>query len=424
MASDQKRPRVGLFGRLGSGNLGNDATLEALLGYLKAEHPGAVLECMCSGPDLVRQRYGLPATHLHWLHGRRKPVRWLPGPVVSAGRIAIGAVLDAWRTAAWVRRQDVVLVPGMGVLESTLPQRPWQLPYSMYLLSLFGRIFGTKVAFVSVGATVINQPVTHWLLTRAARMASYRSFRDEQSLEAAREMGIAHPRDEVYPDLVFALPILHPVSDPARTAGVGVGVMGYYGAPEERDNAEEIHAAYLETMKAFVRWLTETGHRVRLLIGDPADVPVVQAILGDVRTYWQGSADEPPPVTYEPIGSTEELIGKVAPLDAVVATRFHNVLIALRCAKPTVAIAYGHKHEALMTKMGIGELTQNIRHLDLEQLKKQFSALEAERTAITRTLANRNRSNRARLEGQFMDLSRLLQRSHDRDRSRFGGGAA
>lgn len=37
-------PRVGLFGLLGSGNVGNDASLDAVLGYLKAYHPDAVLE--------------------------------------------------------------------------------------------------------------------------------------------------------------------------------------------------------------------------------------------------------------------------------------------------------------------------------------------------------------------------------------------
>ena len=54
-------------------------------------------------------------------------------------------------TASWVRRHDAVIVPGMGVLEVTVPMRPWQTPYSMFLLSVSGRLFRTKVAYVSVG---------------------------------------------------------------------------------------------------------------------------------------------------------------------------------------------------------------------------------------------------------------------------------
>lgn len=36
--------RVGVFGLLGSGNLGNDGSLEAVLGYLRTEHPDAPVE--------------------------------------------------------------------------------------------------------------------------------------------------------------------------------------------------------------------------------------------------------------------------------------------------------------------------------------------------------------------------------------------
>ena len=52
-------PRVGLFGLLGSGNIGNDASLDAVLGYLRSYHPDAVLDAMCMGPDQIRTRYGI-----------------------------------------------------------------------------------------------------------------------------------------------------------------------------------------------------------------------------------------------------------------------------------------------------------------------------------------------------------------------------
>ena len=48
----------------------------------------------------------------------------------------------------------------MGVLETTLPLRPWQFPYDMFVLCAAGRIFGTKVALVSVGANVPSERLT------------------------------------------------------------------------------------------------------------------------------------------------------------------------------------------------------------------------------------------------------------------------
>lgn len=67
--------RVGVFGLLGSGNLGNDGSLEAVLGYLRAEHPGAVVDALCGGPEVVATRYRIPATRLHWYRGSTGPRR-------------------------------------------------------------------------------------------------------------------------------------------------------------------------------------------------------------------------------------------------------------------------------------------------------------------------------------------------------------
>ena len=51
-------PRVGFFGILGSGNLGNDGSLDAVVGYLRERHPDARLGFFCMGPDELAARYG------------------------------------------------------------------------------------------------------------------------------------------------------------------------------------------------------------------------------------------------------------------------------------------------------------------------------------------------------------------------------
>ena len=57
-------PRVGLFGLVGSGNLGNDVSMESVLRYLRTDHPEAVVDAMCKGPEKITRRYGIPAiTH-------------------------------------------------------------------------------------------------------------------------------------------------------------------------------------------------------------------------------------------------------------------------------------------------------------------------------------------------------------------------
>ena len=321
-------PRVGLFGYLGSGNIGNDASMEAVLRYLGADHPDAIVDAMCMGPERLKGQYGIEAIPLLWYQKyerRASGVTAIPLKVLGKGA-------DAFRTASWVRRHDVVIVPGMGVLEASLPVRPWGYPYTMFLLCASGRIFGTKVALVSVGANVANQRLTRWLFNSAARLAFYRSYRDIGSRDAMRQRGLDSTQGHIYPDLVFGIPA--PPYDPGDGQTVGVGVMAYYGTNDDRGQADEIYASYVEKMKSFVRWLVDSGRRIRLLVGDTADDSVVQEILADLRAYRPNL--EASWVAAEPVSSFAELTRAMAPVGTVVATRYHNVMCALKLSKPTL----------------------------------------------------------------------------------------
>lgn len=404
MARTRAPQRVGLFGRIGAGNLGNDASLEAVLLYLRREHPDAVLDAMFTGPEPVGERYGLRVTRLNWLRPAGRSRSRLLHIVLTVLRIGVGAVADAIWIGAWVAGHDVVVLPGMGLFETDLAQRPWEFPYSLFLVSAAGRLFGTKVAYVSVGATEIAQPVTGRLLRAACRLAQYRSFRDQSSLDAARRMGMAGPDDRVYPDLVFALPV--PPARPEPAGVVAVGVMAYDGTPDDRHRADEVRSAYVGKMTQLVRSLIDDGQRVRLMIGDFNDLPVVEEILADARSRWTGPGE--PPVIFEGLSTIDDVMDQLSQVDLVVGTRFHTVLVALMLGKPTIAIAYGRKHTELMNQMGVGDWVQQIADLDADLLEKQVAALSTDRARITQILTDRATRNRRQLDEQFTHLSTEL----------------
>jgi polysaccharide pyruvyl transferase WcaK-like protein len=270
-------------------------------------------------------------------------------------------------------------------------------------LTLFGRLFRTKVALVGVGASAIPLRSSRWLLTKTTRLAHYVSYRDEYSRQAMRRMGVRRTHEPVFPDLVFSLPTPES-SVPPRS--VAVGVMAYWGSVADRGRRHEIHDTYLQAMKEFVRWLLDTGHEVRLLIGDHEDEPEAREILADAQQHWTGGGDAP--VDFQPIYSTSALMSRLSSVETVVATRFHNVLVALACVRPTLAIAYGNKHHALMAQMDVEEFCQEICELDVERLKEQFRTLRADSERIARTLTTRVRAHRERLEDQFADLTASL----------------
>ncbi|MET9505849.1 polysaccharide pyruvyl transferase family protein [Streptomyces sp. NPDC006622] len=404
-SADESAVRVGVFGLLGSGNLGNDGSLEAVLGYLRAEHPEAVVDALCGGPEAVTARYGIPATRLHWYRGEYRTAS-RAGAIAAKG---LGKLVDAVRTAAWVRRHDVVIVPGMGVLEATLPLRPWGFPYALFLLCVSGRLFGTRVALVGVGADAIADRPTRALVRRSARLAAYRSYRDTLSRDAMRAMGVDTARDEVYPDLAFALPAPPPRAPSGPPGRVCVGVMAFHGGNDDRARAEEIHRRYLDGTIRFVRALVGDGRPVRLLTGDDCDAPVVAAILDAVDS---------PLVTAAEAASLAGLMKEMAAADAVVATRYHNLVCALKVATPTLALSYAAKSDALMARMGLDAYRHPAREVDADRLLEQFRALERNSAELRRTLAERNLVAARQLEDQFTALTAALFPSTDHARSR------
>jgi polysaccharide pyruvyl transferase WcaK-like protein len=397
-------PRVGLFGLLGQGNLGNDGSMEAVLAYLRRIHPDVIVDAFCSGPAVISERYGFPAAPLTRFDTSTPRGAGLSGLIRRGLELGTGTVIDTLRIAAWVRRHDSVIIPGMGVLELTVPLRPWQTPYQVFVLSVSGRLLRTKIAMVSVGTNVMHDRLTRWLFVTAARLTHYRSFRDTLSRDAMRDMGLDVSGDVVYPDVVFSLPTEQYQREPS--AVVGVGVMDYSGKNEDRQQGDQIRSEYVAKMTRFISWLVENGRQVRVCTSDSADEPVMARIVASVRAQYP---DLPPSqVVSEPVPSMTELLRQTATVGTMVATRFHHVLYSLRLGRPTVAIGYAGKHLDLMSRMGMSRYYQEARWLDVDRLIEQFTELESQAPELRQQIAERNATLAGQVDGQFARLSAVL----------------
>ncbi len=298
-------------------------------------------------------------------------------------------------------------------MEATLPIQPWALPYSFFLLCVWARIFGTKVAFVSVGADSIKRRATRTLLDVSARLAYYRSYRDGHSREAMRQRGLDVSQDQVFADLAFGLPA--PPCGPGEPGIVGVGVMDFRGGNDDRGQAAAIRASYVGAMKFFVRWLIDNDRSVRLLIGatdksdampGSGDEGVAGEILADLRAYRPDI--DPARVVVETTATFAELMRAMAPAGTVVAARFHNVICALRLGKPVLALGYAPKFTSLMADMGLAEFCQSAKSLDVETLIAQFIELENGRAELRRTISAGNAAYECDVASQFADLSAVV----------------
>lgn len=396
------RTRVGLFGLLGSGNIGNDTSLESMLHYLRTDHPDAIVDAMCSGPERVQARYGVPTVALSWYQRHEQSASGLKAIALKAA----GKGLDTFRIAAWIRRHDVVIVPGMGVLETTLPLRALGTPYAMFLACASGRLFRTKVALVSVGANATRQRLMRWLYMTASRLAFYCSYRDIDSREAMRPRHGSKTPGEVYPDLAFAIPVA--ADSPGDPDLVGVGVMDFHGSNDERQQANEIYESYVRKMKTFILWLVDSGRTVRLFVGDAkgCDDAVAGRLLTELRADRPGLPATQ--VSAAQASSFGDLVDALSLAGTVVATRYHNVISAIRLCKPTISVGYAAKHDAVMADVGLAEFCQRAGTLDVGRLIEQFTELQLRAPELRAQLAERNDALTRQAQVQFEKLSLLL----------------
>ena len=384
--------RIGLFGNFGSGNLGNEGSLEAMLLFLRKAHPEADLVCICADPDAAGKQHGvetLPIRAPRTANGGKL------GKVLARVRDHIGVFRN-------VRSLDALLIPGTGILDD-FGERPIGFPYSLFLVCLMAKLRGIPVAFVSTGAGPIHHPLSRWLMKSAAGMAAYRSYRDVISKEFMESIGFDASHDPIYPDLAFRLPDPASTERPReRALTIGIGVMAYYGWSGDAESNAAIYQLYMKKLAVFAIWLLNSGYQVRILIGDVLDHSAVQDLTQAIAA---GTGRQPEELVAKDPQSLNDVMDEISGLDVVVATRFHNILCALKVGKPTISLGYARKNDVLMEAMGLGDFCQHIERFDGEVLIRQFNSLIEQRTAYEKIIKANSANLRHQLEQQEQFLS-------------------
>ena len=402
---------ITFFGNFGTQNLGNEYTLKAILENLRKRLPDARFNCVCPDPEDAAARYGIPAVLMSYRYSRSfKSAGARSGRLVRMLRRLLIRLplelIECWKAFRALSGTRLLVMTGTGML-GDFGIGPLDLHYEILKWSIAAKLRGAKLLFVSVGAGPIADPLSRWIVKRAISLADYRSYRDPFSKEYLARIGFDSAGDRVYPDLAFSLdPAVSPRNGHGNGRVAGVGLMDYYGSRASPERGPVVYRRYVENVTGFVEWLLDHGYAVRLLIGDLAyDTrvrrDVLQLLQERNRPMWKAN------VVDAKVSSVEDLVAELAQTDVVVATRFHNILLALMLDKPVVALSYHEKIASLMAGIGLGEYCHDADRLDLGRLVEQFVSLERNAGAAKSVIERKKREYRRALEEQYAAISTL-----------------
>lgn len=408
----RKKPRrIAVLGVFGQQNLGNECTLDVFLRSCRKYLPEAKIKCICSVPEDTAARHKIPTFPM--IAGYSQVWPGLKNPVLKlARRVFVYLPLEAahwFRAFRTLANTEALFVPGTGILTDT-HSVAFGFPYYLFMWSVIATLRRCKVAYVSVGAGPIDRHLSRWFIKRALSLATFRSYRDFSAREYLIGIGFPAKNDPVYPDLVFNMPLPESISrghGKKSRRRVAIGIMSYLGksGPDKRDHGFD--ERYLEKVVAFAAWLVENHYDVRLLFGDIRyDPPALE------YTRRLLTASLPPGdrcrVIDEPVSSTRELLSELAATDVVVATRFHNLLLALMLNKPVISISFHQKCNSLMSLMGLSRYCLDIDTLEVNQLIERFGDMEENARQLSLLIAARNEELRAALDEQDSAIFKLL----------------
>jgi polysaccharide pyruvyl transferase WcaK-like protein len=400
-----KRPRIALLGGFGVGNLGNDASLLEMVQWVQRCEPEALIMVLCPGPATIQQRYHLPAlpTRAHRPDGRIFAGR--------AGRLLRlpYRLVDVARAVRLAGSIDALIVPGTGILDDYGGEKPSGWPLTLLLWIGAARLRGARTALVAIGAGPLGHPLSRYLAKAVSRTAGYLSLRDQTSRDFMRSTGLVVPEDRVAADIVFSS--VAPTNGDAMTVRrplVAVCVMKYRGWDPAQWSGG-IGDMHIRNMVELSAWLLKEGYRVRLVTADAGDASATEKVAFGAHALAPRLAQHFLEVAKA--DSLADLMDLLLDAKAVVATRYHSVISALICGKPTISIGYAEKNDELMASVGLGEFCQHVEHLDMQRLQMQILDLMENEDRLCRLIDEYVGRHRRRLQVEEACVRQHLARS-------------
>jgi polysaccharide pyruvyl transferase WcaK-like protein len=416
---------IGLLDHMGYGNLGDAAIQDVVIESIRKRLPNARLLGFSLIPDDTTRRHGIPCYPILRWHPTLKKTGNQPGDRMSfTSRLKLALksnplvytltrpVLEFAREALfWVRSYrvlrslDLLIVSGGGQL-GEFWRGPWSHPYTIFKFSLLTKLARKRLYFLNVGAGPLKHPLSQLFVRWAVQLADYRSFRDHDSQELIRSIGVKKAT-YVYPDPVYAMQLRDYLKCAPRGTSmpiVGLNPIGFCDPRLWPRKDDSIYQEYLEKMARFSAWLLEQGHTLRVFT---TEISVDRFAVEDLEERLRSRLSSPELLRqiFRPASeSVKDVLHEMSGFDFIVTSKFHGIIFSHLLRKPVISLSYHRKMDVAMRAVGQGRFCADIERFDVDWLIRAFRSLVDESGSIKSGFAAAVEAHAAALSQQFDSL--------------------
>lgn len=415
---------------MGGGNLGDDATQDAVIQNIKSRWPDAEIFLFSMNPSDTQARHGIPSYPIRterWKRGDRhvdrrvtrrariksilrkhtflfqllKTIKTLtirvPGRLIEELSFLV-------KSFQIIRSFDLLIISGGGQLLDAWGG-PWKFPYTVFKWTFLAKLSRAKCYFLNVGAGPLDHSLGKWFVKSSVRLADYVSFRDADSRKLIEKIGFTG-KTQVSADCVYALdppaPYAHNASRQEEPI-VGFSPMAYCDPRVYWQKDQAVYEGFVRNLASFGGWLGQNHYRLALFSTDiwfdSQTIEDVRAALRTVNGDMQSRL-----VKHEPITGIDGLLSQMNSMDYVITCRFHGVVFAHLLNKPILALSHHPKVSTLMNDLGLARYCVDIRKCDENMLKETFLSLVSNSDEIRSRMADRLACYKRSLSIQFDQL--------------------
>jgi polysaccharide pyruvyl transferase WcaK-like protein len=423
--------KIGLLDHVGGGNLGDEATLEAVAANIKRRWPHAEIVAFSMNPDDTEARHGIMS---HPIRRKRWTIGYKPAgteatlkETVKALTRKYGAVFyllkatnavvslpgEMFRELSFlvssrrnIKSFDLLIISGGGQL--TEKDGPWGFPYTIFKWVVLARSVGVRCMFLNLGAGPLTHPLSKFFVTRALLAADYVSLRDDKSRALVCNIGFTG-ESQVYPDSVYGLEVATTNGIPLERCAqpiVGFAPMPYPGLRRYAAGKDQIiYDEFIRKLAIFASWIVGQSYALTMFGTDIAVDPLAIEDLQIALLSHHGVTSSQYSVNPS-VKSAHDLLATMSGMDYVVTCRFHGVVFAHLLNKPVLAIAHHPKVMDLMTDLELSSYCVDIRDFDPNLLAEKFASIVINAEEIKNRMSASLTRNRQRLRSQFDELFR------------------